>query len=253
MNGSPDPFECPQVSDAGAATFEPSPIADPAETVRDRLHEDVRARCKLLETELSALQAAHENLLVDRNELQQVLDGYGEHEPPVVRGALDAQQQAEARRWAEQERASSLERELVNARQLQAHATAAAALSRAALGRALANFTEIAKRLGVSADDDGAQIVRAIGLLVTRSVVLDQVLDDTLDRMSRPAKAMLTDDQPNFARANRVTGELQAAGAMVVDDEGHWNWTIVGEALRERRREHLGSQRRTGEYKAPQT
>jgi len=238
------------------------PLGNAVENVRERLQEDVRARAKSLEIALATAKADLENARLDlqtyiRNSTPCQSCGAdpcvspktGE-ELPVVAGALDAQAAAEQRVHAANERAKSLERELVNLRQLQEHTVAAGALNRAALARAIQNIEEIGKLLDVGPEEDGAQIRRAIGLLVSRSNVLDQVLDEMIDGMTRPAKTLLSDPQPNFAKHSRATGELQTSGALVPDDEGRWNWTTIGELLRARRAEHLGSKRSTGEYKA---
>jgi len=216
------------------------PLVAAVATTRERLQEDVRRHAKELELKVSTLKADNENLRLDVERLQMIAESVA---PSAT--TQNAQQQLAI----EHERAERLEREIVNLRQLQEHTVAAGALNRAALARALANIGEIGKLLDVGPQDDGAQIRRAIELLVTRSAVLDQVLDNVLDDMSTAAKAMLTDLQPNFGKG-RATAELQTMGALSTDDTGRWNWTTIGEVLRQRRAEHLGTQRRTGEYKA---
>lgn len=101
----------------------PGPLGAAIDATRSKLFEEERRRAKALEVELRTLRAEHENLRIDRDQLQVLLDGYGENEPPIVKGALDAQADAEKAKWAAQRRAEQAERELVNVRQALAHAT----------------------------------------------------------------------------------------------------------------------------------
>jgi len=219
-------------------------------SVQERLADDERQRTKALEAQVATLKANLENVTRDRDELQLIFDGYCENEPPIVKGALDAQADAERQWFAEKERAQTLARDLAHLRGLHEHTIGNMAAAHAELARVTSVLGEISKLVNVDVrggDDD--QVRRAVALLQARSIVLDEVLDGMLDGMSSQVRALLCDDQIEILDPRHPLAlHLHVAGAVTFKDG--WHWTAIGEALRQRRLERLGGRKRSGEYPA---
>lgn len=240
-----DPFDTPP--EAAFPSMHVDEIAAQATAnVQSRLAEDVHARAKRLEIELATMRAELENVTRDRDDLQKIYDGYCQHEPPIVKGALDAQEEAEKKYGAASEQAQALSRDLAHLRGLHEHTTAQLLTASTNLCHATAVLDEIATEINMRGSDI-SQIRRAVSLLQTRSVMLDHVLDGILDGMSSQVRALISGDElGSLDPRNPLALHLHVAGA--AEYNNGWQWTAIGEALRLRRVERLGGRQRSGEY-----
>ncbi len=244
---SVDPYDTPK--HAAFPTSRQDAASQAAAAIQERHAEAERRRTKGLEAELANVRAALENVTRDRDQLQALVDGYGEDEPPIVRGALDAQADAEVRMFAERDRAQSLARDMAHLRALHEHTVASLASVTSELTRVVAVLGEIGHGVSVTQHGDGSQIRRAVSLLQTRSAVLDEVLDGILDGMSTRVRALLADPEIGILDARHpLMLHLHVAGAVMFKDG--WHWTTIGEALRQRRLERIAGRNRSGEYEA---
>lgn len=240
-----DPFDLPP----DAATVSPSTAAERGRvSVQAKLVDDERRRAKVLEIKLASVKAELENVVADRDRLQATLDACDRNETALVKGALDAQGEAEMKWFAERERAQALVRENQQLRGLNEHLKANATAASADVARLSTTIDEIAKAADVVSTNPD-QLRRAIAIAKARSQLLDQVLDGILDGMTSQVRAMLSQDDADVHQLDTrhpLALHLHVAGALEYHDG--WRWTVIGEALRHRRRERLGGRQRSGEY-----